>query len=245
MFSTYFDRHFWKKFQDRTRDHRLWTMDEQTAFSMVNRPSSMVQNETFSPLSLSNPIEMAVSEQILVQKAQKGDPEAFEALVNEHQQYVYNLALRVVKDENEALDLAQETFVRAWTALPNFKGQSQFRTWLYRIVTNLCYNRLPNLRRSLNDLGDDVMEDIPEAHLDTPAEAFEHSETRQHLQDAIQSLDSNYQLLITLRYQNELSYEEIASTLNLPLGTVKTGIFRAKEQLRKSLAQLEESWITA
>ncbi|GJQ36497.1 MAG: RNA polymerase subunit sigma-24 [Anaerolineaceae bacterium] len=188
---------------------------------------------------------MPASEQTLVLKAQKGDPDAFAALVREHQQYVYNLALRVVKDENEALDLAQEAFVRAWTALPNFKGQSQFRTWLYRIVTNLCYNRLPNLRRSLNDLGDDVMEDIPEPHFNTPASAFESNETRQHLNEAIQNLDAKYQLLITLRYQNELSYEEIASTLNLPLGTVKTGIFRAKEQLRKSLAQLEESWITA
>lgn len=187
---------------------------------------------------------MPTPEQLLIQKAQKGDPDAFAALVNEHQRYVYNLALRVVKDENEALDLAQETFVRAWTALPNFKGQSQFRTWLYRIVTNLCINRLPNLRRSLNDLGDDVMEEIPEPHFSTPAQTYESNETRQHLQDAISSLDSNYQLLITLRYQNELSYEEIASTLNLPLGTVKTGIFRAKEQLRKSLAQLEESWIT-
>ncbi|MCB0120113.1 MAG: sigma-70 family RNA polymerase sigma factor [Anaerolineales bacterium] len=188
---------------------------------------------------------MADSEQILVQKAQKGDSEAFEALVNEHQRYVYNLALRVVKDENEALDLAQETFVRAWTALPNFRGQSQFRTWLYRIVTNLCYNRLPNLRRSLNDLGDDVMEDIPESHFETPAQSYESNETRDNLYQAIENLDENYRLLITLRYQNELSYEEIASTLNLPLGTVKTGIFRAKEQLRKSLAQLEESWITA
>jgi RNA polymerase sigma-70 factor (ECF subfamily) len=188
---------------------------------------------------------MSISEQALIQKAQKGDPDAFAALVNEHQRYVYNLALRVVKDENEALDLAQETFVRAWTALPNFKGQSQLRTWLYRIVTNLCYNRLPNLRRSLNDLGDDVMDDIPEPHLDTPAQIFESNETRTYLQHAIENLDSNYQLLITLRYQNELSYEEIASTLNLPLGTVKTGIFRAKEQLRRTLSHLEESWITA
>ena len=138
---------------------------------------------------------MADSEQILIQKAQKGDPEAFAALVNEHQRYVYNLALRVVKDENEALDLAQETFVRAWTALPNFKGQSQFRTWLYRIVTNLCYNRLPNLRRSLNDLGDDMMEDIPESHLETPLQTLELNETKQNLQDAITALDSNYQLL--------------------------------------------------
>jgi len=188
---------------------------------------------------------MADTETKLIHKAQKGSHDAFASLVDEHQRYVYNLAFRLVKDENEALDLTQETFVRAWTALPNFKGQSQFRTWLYRIVTNLCYNRLPNLRRSLNDLGDDVMEDIPEPHFKSPASEFESNETKRHLSEAIQNLDSNYQLLITLRYQNELSYEEIASTLNLPLGTVKTGIFRAKEQLRKLLVPMEDSWITA
>lgn len=188
---------------------------------------------------------MPETEATLIRQAQKGDHEAFAALVNEHQRYVYNLALRVVKDENEALDLAQETFVRAWTALPNFKGQSQFRTWLYRIVTNLCYNRLPNLRRSLNDLGDDMMEEIPEPDPETPATEFESNETRRYLQQAMQDLDENYRLLISLRYQNELSYEEIASTLNLPLGTVKTGIFRAKAQLRSALANLEDAWITA
>jgi RNA polymerase sigma-70 factor (ECF subfamily) len=135
--------------------------------------------------------------------------------------------------------------VRAWTALPNFRGQSQFRTWLYRITSNLCYNRLPNLRRSLNDLGDDIMEEIPETIFNGPADEFESSETRTHLYQAIDGLDANYKLLIMLRYQSELSYEEIASTLNLPLGTVKTGIFRAKEQLRKLLVHLEESWINA
>lgn len=186
---------------------------------------------------------MAEIERSLIQRAQKGDHDAFATLVDGHQHYVYNLALRIVKDENEALDLTQETFVRAWTALPNFKGQSQFRTWLYRITTNLCYNRLPNLRRSLNDLGDDVMEDIPETNFNVPAHEFESGETRTHLYKAIDELDANYKLLITLRYQHELSYDEIASTLNLPLGTVKTGIFRAKEQLRKSLVHLEESWI--
>jgi RNA polymerase sigma-70 factor (ECF subfamily) len=187
---------------------------------------------------------MSVTETTLIQKAQKGDHDALAALVDEHQRYVYNLALRVVKDENEALDLTQETFVRAWTALPNFKGQSQFRTWLYRIVTNLCYNKLPNLRRSLNDLGDDVMEDIPDLKFNSPSQEFESNETRQYLYQAIDDLDANYKLLITLRYQNDLSYEEIASTLNLPLGTVKTGIFRAKAQLRKTLAHLEDSWMT-
>jgi len=186
------------------------------------------------------------SEQALIQRAQKGSHDAFAVLVEDHQRYVYNLALRVVKDENEALDLTQETFVRAWTALPNFRGQSQFRTWLYRIVTNLCYNRLPNLRRSLNDLGDDVMAELSEvpSTFANPVSEFEFNETRKHLHQAVESLDENYRLLITLRYQSELSYEEIASTLNLPLGTVKTGIFRAKEQLRRSMAHLEEAWIT-
>ena len=185
---------------------------------------------------------MAEAEQVLIQRAQKGNHDAFAALVELHQRYIYNLAVRVVKDENEALDLTQETFVRAWTALPNFRRQSQFRTWLYRIVTNLCYNRLPNLRRSLSDLGDDVMEEVPD--FDNPARKFESTETRKYLHQAVEHLDENYRLLITLRYQHELSYEEIASTLNLPIGTVKTGIFRAKEQLRKALAHLEESWIT-
>jgi RNA polymerase sigma-70 factor (ECF subfamily) len=175
---------------------------------------------------------MPDTEHQLIQRAQKGDQEAFAALVSEHQRYVYNLALRVLKDEEEALDLAQETFVRAWTALPNFRGQSQFRTWLYRIVTNLCYNRLPGLRRSLNDLGDDVISELPETDsaFDNPARGMDE-------------LDENYRLLISLRYQNEMSYDEIAGTLNLPLGTVKTGLFRAKEQLRRALESYQElSW---
>jgi RNA polymerase sigma-70 factor (ECF subfamily) len=188
---------------------------------------------------------MSVTEAALIQQAQKGSHDAFATLVDEHQRYVYNLALRLLKDENEALDLAQETFVRAWTALPNFKRQAQFRTWLYRIVTNLCYNRLPNLRRSLNEIGDDVMEDIPESNFNNPVSEVETNETRKYLHQAIDDLDTNYKLLITLRYQHELSYDEIAFTLNLPLGTVKTGIHRAREQLRKSLARLEEAWITA
>jgi RNA polymerase sigma-70 factor (ECF subfamily) len=179
----------------------------------------------------------------LIRRAQKGDQDAFASLVDEHQRYLYNLALRLLKDENEALDLTQETFVRAWAALPNFRGQSKFRTWLYRITTNLCYNRLPDLRRSLNDLGEDVLEEIPESNFDHPAQDFETEETRTRLYQAIDGLDTRYKLLITLRYQNELSYEEIASTLNLPLGSVKTGIFRAKEQLRKSLINLEKPWI--
>jgi len=185
---------------------------------------------------------MPDTEQHLIRRAQKGDQEAFSVLVTEHQHYVYHLALRVLKNEEEAFDLAQETFVRAWTALPNFRGQSQFRTWLYRIATNLCYNRLPNLRRSLNDLGDDVIAELPEtdAAFGNPAHGVESRELRSYLHKAMDELAENYRLLISLRYQNELSYEEIAGTLNLPLGTVKTGLFRAKEQLRRALEKYQE-----
>ena len=191
---------------------------------------------------------MPDAERALIDRAQQGDHDAFAALVNEHQRYIYNLALRVLRDENEALDLAQETFVRAWSALPNFRGQSKFRTWLYRIVTNLCYNRLPGLRRSLNALGDDVVEEIPDpdSKSGNPARKLEMQELREHLRQAVDDLDERYRLLIALRYQDELSYDEIASTLNLPLGTVKTGLFRAKERLRRALEAYEENaWTTA
>ncbi len=185
---------------------------------------------------------MPDTEQHLIERAQKGDQEAFGALVTGHQRYVYNLALRVLQNEEEALDLVQETFVRAWTALPNFRGQSQFRTWLYRIATNLCYNRLPNLRRALNELGNDVIAEIPETAMDfdDPVRGVESRELRSYLHRAIDQLNDNYRLLISLRYQNELSYEEIAVTLNLPLGTVKTGLFRAREQLRRALETYQE-----
>jgi RNA polymerase sigma-70 factor (ECF subfamily) len=120
---------------------------------------------------------------------------------------------------------------------------------LYRITTNLCYNRLPNLRRSLADLGDDVMPDLPEnaERSSNPIREIESSEVRSQLHRAIDELEAQYNILITMRYHDELSYEEIASLLNLPLGTVKTGLFRAKEKLRIALESFysEEKWTTA
>lgn len=191
---------------------------------------------------------MPDTESALIENAQKGDQDAFAELVNEHQRYVYNLTLRILRDENEALDLAQETFVRAWSALPNFRGQSRFRTWLYRIATNLCYNRLPTLRRSLNELGEEIVEELsnPDPRSVNPAYKLERQELREYLFQAVDNLDEKYRLLIALRYQDELSYDEIASTLNLPLGTVKTGLFRAKARLRSALENYEEeAWTTA
>lgn len=181
----------------------------------------------------------AANERELVQRAQAGDPDAFAMLVAQHQRFVYNLALRAVNDAHEAEDIAQEAFVRAWRALPNFRRQSQFRTWLYRIVTNLCYNRLPRLRRELSTLGEKAL-DVPDDPARDPSMRFEASELRAFLHQQIDALPESYRMLIVLRYQQDLSYEEIADVLSLPLGTVKTGLFRARARLREAVEGYEK-----
>ena len=175
----------------------------------------------------------------LVRRAQAGDTDAFATLVTEHQRFVYNLAWRTLGDAREAEDMAQEAFVRAWLALPNFRGQAQFRTWLYRIVTNLCCNRLPRLRRELIMIGEDSA-DVPEESSVDMTSAVEAEERRAFLHRQIEALPENYRLLVTLRFQQELPYEEIASILNLPLGTVKAGLFRARARLRQALRDYEQ-----
>lgn len=178
-----------------------------------------------------------LDEHKLIQYAQAGDADAFGELVLLHQDFVYDLALGMLRDPAEAEDLAQEAFVRAWLGLPNFGGQSQFRTWLYRIVTNLCYRRLPSLRRELTSLGNDCLDNLvcDEVLNINPADSLEAREQRAALHHAIEQLPDSYRLLVSLRYGQELSYEEIMAVVNLPLGTVKTGLFRAKERLRQTL----------
>jgi RNA polymerase sigma-70 factor (ECF subfamily) len=176
----------------------------------------------------------------LVRRAQAGDTDAFAVLVTEHQRFVYNLAWRTLGDAREAEDMAQEAFVHAWLALPNFRGQAQFRTWLYRIVINLCCNRLPRLRRELVMMGEEPAADVPEESSADMASGVEAEERRAFLHRQIEALPKNYRLLVTLRFQRELPYEEIASILNLPLGTVKAGLFRARARLRQALRDYEQ-----
>jgi RNA polymerase sigma-70 factor (ECF subfamily) len=175
-----------------------------------------------------------------LERARAGDVEAFGALVLAHQRFVYNLAWRALGDEHEAQDAAQEAFLRVWQALPNFRGQSQFRTWLYRIVTNVCYGRLPRLRRQFADLGDMEVEELPDETQPDPSARVEAAEQRAFLWQQIEALPASYRVLVLLRYQQGLSYDEIASVLSLPLGTVKTGLFRARARLRDALSAFEE-----
>lgn len=180
------------------------------------------------------------SEQEWIRQAQAGSADAFAALVAAHQRYVYNLALRAVGDAGTAEDIAQEAFVRAWRALPGFRRQSEFKTWLYRIVINLCYTRRPRLRQELSQLSDDDILDLPDPVSRDPQSQLEITERDRFLHRQIEALPPGYRMLITLRFQEERSYEEIAQLMNLPLGTVKTHLFRARAQLRKALETYED-----
>lgn len=173
----------------------------------------------------------SAQEKRLIKQAQQGNSAAFEALVQEHALYVYNLALPIVRNPQEAEDLAQEAFLRAWQALPRFRVEARFTTWLYRIVINQCFNRLPQLKRdlcTLIPLGEMI---LAEDNQDTDR-IVQNQEMRREIYAAIDDLPDSYRLLITLRHLQGFSYAEIA---NLPVGTVKTGIFRARRQLRESL----------
>jgi RNA polymerase sigma-70 factor (ECF subfamily) len=178
----------------------------------------------------------ALAERAIVQRAQSGDTQAFGELVLMHQTFVYNLALRLLGDSNEAQDLAQEAFLRAWQGLGGFRGAAGFRTWLYRIAMNLCYNRSPQLKQSLSHIPvDEHMEEWLPAETASPERELERAELRSFLHRQIERLPESYRLLVMLRYQQDLSYEEIAEVTGMPLGTVKTGLFRAHARLKAAL----------
>ena len=182
-------------------------------------------------------------EQHLITRAQRGDLSAFEALANMHTPYVYNLALRVVRDPHEAEDLTQETWLRAWRALPNYRAEARFTTWLYRIVTNLCYNRLPRLKQELTEMDtDESALQLSDERLHVESNLLS-KELQRHLHTAVANLPEHYRLLITLRHLQEMSYTDIAQTTGMPLGTVKTGIFRARQMLKTALEEYETSHV--
>lgn len=178
---------------------------------------------------------MQQDERQLVKKAKNGDTQAFGELVMIHQTFAYNLALRALGSPEEAQDATQEAFLKVWQALPGFREEAQFRTWLYRIVINQCYNRRPVLKREASAAGIEDDGDWTTGEFNGPESQAVVSERKALLQQAVDGLPSSYRLMVMLRFQQDLAYEEIASVMNLPLGTVKTGLFRARALLRQSL----------
>lgn len=182
-----------------------------------------------------------MTEQELTVLARKGDQEAFAQLVRDNERRVYTLALRMCGSPEDALDLAQETFLRAWSALPNFRGGSSFSTWLYRLASNACVDLLRREGRHRAAAGPSL--DDEELRLETadpaptPQEAAERAELRRQIENGLRALPAEYRQVLILREMHQLSYEEIGQTLSLDPGTVKSRISRGRKRLQKYLME--------
>lgn len=172
---------------------------------------------------------------VLVSAALGGDSEAFAALVRRYDRPVYHLAYRTLHDTEEAKDVAQETFFKAYRSLRTFRPDAKFSTWIFSIAYHACCDRLNRRRRFSN-------EELPERADSAPGP--EHRvvalDEAERLRDAIALLPEKYRAVVTLYHLQGRQYEEIARVLELPMGTVKTHLFRAKEQLRRILGARHE-----
>ncbi|MBB6091795.1 RNA polymerase sigma-70 factor (ECF subfamily) [Povalibacter uvarum] len=184
------------------------------------------------------------NDQQLVERVQKGDKSAFDLLVRKYQHRVLKLVGRFVHDAAEAEDVAQEAFLKAYRALPAFRGDSAFYTWLYRIAINTAKNTLVSNRRRPVDFDLDLQD--PEQHdrqarlkdADTPEGVLLTDEIRGVVEHALEQLPEDLRTAIVLRELEGLSYEEIAEAMDCPVGTVRSRIFRAREAIDKKLKPL-------
>jgi len=171
----------------------------------------------------------------IIARARRGDADAFEQLVVAYRDQVFRLALRMCGNEADADEVAQEAFLSAWKALPNFRGDSQFSTWLYQLTSHAAIDLMRRGKRQ------SAPEDITEVSAPdpgpSPQQQAERSETRQAVRDAMGQLSPEYRQIVVLRFLQELSYEEIGAVLKLPPGTVKSRLNRAKSQLKDILSK--------
>lgn len=188
------------------------------------------------------------SDQELVKRTMQGDGQAFDELVVNYQNKVYALAYRYMGNEDDAYDVAQETFIKAYRSLRSFKGESSFGTWIYRITTNVCLDEIRRRKRRVVPLsldeplatldGDEVEREIPDSSLSADR-VYEQKEFNQYIQKLLDEMKPEHKTAIILRDVMELSYEEIAAVLNCSIGTVKSRINRARGILQKKLGDRE------
>jgi RNA polymerase sigma-70 factor (ECF subfamily) len=184
------------------------------------------------------------SDQKLVERVQKGDKGAFDLLVLKYQHKIVNLIMRYVRDPELALDIAQEAFIKAYRALPRFRGDSAFYTWMYRIAVNTAKNHLAAQRRRPMDIELDLQD--PEQYdlhaklkeTDTPEGVALGNELKESVERAIAALPEDLRTAIVLRELEGMSYEEIAQTMECPVGTVRSRIFRARDAIGKKIGSL-------
>ena len=176
-------------------------------------------------------------EAAIVRKVLGGDANAFETLVLEYEKNVYNIALRMTGNSEDAADMTQEAFIKAYNSLQSFRGDSKFSVWLYRIVSNVCLdflrskNRRPTVSLSVeDDDGEDAQLDVADES-QSPELLLDRKLTRDSVRRVLDSLPPDYRQILLLREIQGLSYDEIAQALSLEVGTVKSRIFRARKRL--------------
>ena len=177
----------------------------------------------------------------LVEECRNGDSTAFDELVRRHKDRVYHVVYRFLGNREDALDVAQETFVRAYRGIAEFKGRAQVYTWLHSIAANLARNRLRDGARKGRDQGAPLDALAPSAvprTETTPRAAAERRELDEALQQCLNELPEHYRMAFVLRTFDDLSYDEIAQTLGCPAGTVKSRINQARTMLRERLERL-------
>ena len=183
-------------------------------------------------------------DQKLVERVQAGDKRAFDLLVGKYQHKIIGLVSRYVYDHHEAMDIAQEAFIKAYKALPRFRGDSAFYTWLYRIAINTAKNHLVSRGRRPPDVDVDVVDaeyfdggdELRE--LENPENSLFRDELQATVKRALDQLPEDLRAALTLREFEGMSYEDIAAVMDCPVGTVRSRIFRAREAIDKEIAPL-------
>ncbi|MGF7056529.1 RNA polymerase sigma factor [Brassicibacter mesophilus] len=181
---------------------------------------------------------MIDKERRLIKKCTKGDIEAFEELIAKYEKTAYNIALKMLRNQDDAMDISQEAFIKVFKSIKTFNFESSFSTWLYRIVTNTCLdflrkknNNVYSIDSPINTEDGEIQRDIPDT-VNTPEEMLEKQLTKELVQKSINKLDNNHKAVIILRDIEGFSYEEISRILDCSLGTVKSRISRARNNLK-------------
>lgn len=175
-------------------------------------------------------------ESVWLDAARRGDQEAFGELVRIYEKRVFALTSRMCRNPDDAAEAAQDAFLAAWQGLPNFRGDSSFATWLYRLASNACVDLLRRENRRQADSLDEAALDLPSTE-PSPQESAERKELREQVEDGLRQLPPDYRAVLVLREIHQLRYDEIAQALSLDVGTVKSRINRGRKRLREILLQ--------